>query len=211
MEQEQILSKLNEGLGQTSLSERTIADFVGVLEVPEDESQHADFFSKQVKILKTLEGQLSHEVASKVEEFKKNYKPAPAKKETEQKNDDEMPQWAKEIKEQLDAQKTKETEMASKAQREQILKSAYDKAKEGGADNDAVLEIVKASIDISESDTETSVKDKMVSKYNEMYKKLYGNGAHPSVTQMPSSANRKAEDEKFKELLRRNGKLPKKN
>ena len=96
MEQEQILSKLNEGLGQTSLSERTIADFVGVLEVPEDESQHADFFSKQVKILKTLEGQLSHEVASKVDEFKKNYKPEPAKKETEQKKDDEMPQWAKE-------------------------------------------------------------------------------------------------------------------
>ena len=46
MEQEQILSNLKEGLGQTSLSERTISDFASVLEVPEDETLHSDFFLK---------------------------------------------------------------------------------------------------------------------------------------------------------------------
>ena len=168
MEQEQILSNLREGLGQTSLSERTISDFASVLEVPEDETLHGDFFSKQVKILKTVEGQLSHDVATKVEDFKKGYKP--------------------EVKTVVEQKETKED------------------AKKSGAENEAVLKIVKRFVSVEDGDTPISLKNKIVAQYNETYKELYGEGAAPSSSS-GGSGNKKASIESTKQYFRQTGRL----
>lgn len=79
MEKEQILSTLNEQLGQTSLSQRTISDYVDN-NLP---AEGAEFdFERHAKILKSLNGNFSADVAKQVEDFKKNYKPSDSTTET---------------------------------------------------------------------------------------------------------------------------------
>lgn len=77
MEKEKILSALTEKLGNTSLSERTIREYVDNIAIPEGDSVDETFYGGHVNILKSLSGQLSHEIAVQVEDFKKNYKPTP--------------------------------------------------------------------------------------------------------------------------------------
>lgn len=208
MEQEQILSSLKTGLGQTSLSERTITDFASVLEIPEDESLHGDYFSRQVKVLKTLEGQLSHDVASKVEDFKKSYKPQEQSKQDPPQGSDEMPSWAKELKEKIEAKEAREAEMEKSSLKEQKLSTAYAEAKVSGADNEAVLDIVKSLIKVEDEDTPSSLKDKIVASYNEKYKKLYGGGSYPSSNSSGSGSGGAGKDS-FMEHLKAVGKIPK--
>jgi hypothetical protein len=209
MEQEQILSNLKGGLGQTSLSDRTITDFASVLEVPEDEAAHADFFAKQIRVLKTLEGQLSHEVATKVDDFKKNYKPEDAKKEEPKKKEDEIPSWAKEFMEKAKANEQKELEAQKAAQREQVISEAYEQAKNSGADAEPVLKIVKQLIKVEDGDTALSVKSKIVELYNKTYKELYGEGAAP-VFSSGGSGNKKASIERYKQHLVQSGRIKEK-
>jgi hypothetical protein len=201
-----ILSNLREGLGQTSLSERTISDFASVLEVPEDETLHGDFFSKQVKILKTVEGQLSHDVATKVEDFKKSYKPVEQPKQEPKKNEDEIPDYVKELREELASIKNKELEKQKSVQSEQLINSAYEDAKKSGAENEAVLKIVKRFISVEDGDTPISLKNKIVAQYNETYKELYGEGAAPSSSS-GGSGNKKASIESTKQYFRQTGRL----
>ena len=206
MEQEQILSNLRDGLGQTSLSERTISDFASVLEVPEDETLHGDFFSKQIKILKTVEGQLSHDVATKVEDFKKNFKPVEQPKQEPKKNEDEIPDYVKELREELASIKNKELEKQKSVQSEQLINSAYEDAKKSGAVNEAVLKIVKRFVSVEDGDTPISLKNKIVAQYNETYKELYGEGAAPSSSS-GGSGNKKASIESTKQYFRQTGRL----
>ena len=206
MEQEQILSNLRDGLGQTSLSERTISDFASVLEVPEDETLHSDFFSKQVKILKTVEGQLSHDVATKVEDFKKNFKPTEQPKQEPKKNEDEIPDYVKELREELASIKNKELEKQKSVQSEQLINSAYEDAKKSGAENEAVLKIVKRFVSVEDGDTPISLKNKIVAQYNETYKELYGEGAAPSSSS-GGSGNKKASIESTKAYFKQTGRL----
>lgn len=206
MEQEQILSNLRDGLGQTSLSERTISDFASVLEVPEDETLHSDFFSKQVKILKTVEGQLSHDVATKVEDFKKNFKPTEQQKQEPKKNEDEIPDYVKELREELASIKDKELEKQKSVQSEQLINSAYEDAKKSGAENEAVLKIVKRFVSVEDGDTPISLKNKIVAQYNETYKELYGEGAAPS-SNSGGSGNKKASIESTKAYFKQTGRL----
>lgn len=206
MEQEQILSNLRDGLGQTSLSERTISDFASVLEVPEDETLHSDFFSKQVKILKTVEGQLSHDVATKVEDFKKNFKPTEQQKQEPKKNEDEIPDYVKELRDKLASIENKELEKQKSVQSEQLINSAYEDAKKSGAENEAVLKIVKRFVSVEDGDTPISLKNKIVAQYNETYKELYGEGAAPSFSS-GGSGNKKASIESTKAYFKQTGRL----
>ena len=206
MEQEQILSNLKEGLGQTSLSERTISDFASVLEIPEDESLHSEYFSKQIKILKTVEGQLSHDVATKVEDFKKNFKPAEQPKQEPKNNEDEIPDYVKELRDKLASIENKELEKQKSVQSEQLINSAYEDAKKSGAENEAVLKIVKRFVSVEDGDTPISLKNKIVAQYNETYQELYGEGAAPSSSS-GGSGNKKASIESTKAYFKQTGRL----
>jgi hypothetical protein len=174
--------------------------------VPEDETLHGDFFSKQVKILKTVEGQLSHDVATKVEDFKKSYKPVEQPKQEPKKNEDEIPDYVKELREELASIKNKELEKQKSVQSEQLINSAYEDAKKSGAENEAVLKIVKRFVSVEDGDTPISLKNKIVAQYNETYKELYGEGAAPSSSS-GGSGNKKASIESTKQYFRQTGRL----
>ncbi len=78
MEKEKLSQNLSALVGENSLSERTWNDYLEnsvIPFLPNDEESKGDFLNKQANVLKSLNGQLNHEVATRVNEFKKNYKP----------------------------------------------------------------------------------------------------------------------------------------
>ena len=89
METEKIISTLKEQIGTTSLSDRTITDYVSNNLLAEGTEPDAAYFTKHANILKSLSGNFNADVAKGVEEFKKNYKPTttPPKGEPQPTND----------------------------------------------------------------------------------------------------------------------------
>lgn len=75
METEKIISTLKEKVGTTTLSDKSISDYVGKNLLPEGTEPDDAYFNKHADILKSFTGNFNHDVAARVEEFKKNYKP----------------------------------------------------------------------------------------------------------------------------------------
>lgn len=98
--------------------------------------------------------------------------PAPEPKSAES---DEMAQ--------LKARLAKMEENYGKAMAEKrnagIVSDLRRKLKDGGSDNDAVLDLVLDRLTIGESDTADSLADKSREAYDAAYKKFYGNGVVP--------------------------------
>lgn len=78
MEKEQILSTINEKLGNTNFSEKTISDYVDTF-IPETEE--TPDFDKHVGFLKSLYGNFSADVAKQVNEAKAKLQTPPANKQ----------------------------------------------------------------------------------------------------------------------------------
>lgn len=75
MEQEKILSEITTKIGETSLSQRTLQDYVSNNLPAEGTEPDEAYWNKHVNFLKSLSGQYNHDVAERVEAFKKDYKP----------------------------------------------------------------------------------------------------------------------------------------
>ena len=74
METEKIISTLIEKVGTTGLSQRTISDYVNNNLLPEGSEPDDAYFTKHASVLKSLSGNYDHDLAGKIDEFKKNYK-----------------------------------------------------------------------------------------------------------------------------------------
>lgn len=97
MEKEQLLSAMTERLGTTGLSERTISEYVDNIlpTITSDEMVNDGFWNIHTKILKSLEGNLNHDVANRVNAFKSeweknNPKPQDPKPKEQPKEDPNM-------------------------------------------------------------------------------------------------------------------------
>lgn len=75
MEQEKILSTLSEKLGETSFSPQTLQKYVELCPVAEGSEPDEAYWNKAVNFLKGMQGQYNHDVATKVEDFKKTISP----------------------------------------------------------------------------------------------------------------------------------------
>lgn len=125
MEKEKIISALKEKLGTTQLSERTINDYANGLATLADEVLTDEFLTAQVATLKSFEGQLNHDIAEKVEDWKKQH-PAP---ETEPETNDK-PDWFKQWEEEQNAKVTKlegELNAYKSAEAKKVLLNALTK------------------------------------------------------------------------------------
>lgn len=175
MEQEQILSTLNEKLGQTSLSERTISDYVTAF-LP-GEGEEFDF-DRHVGVLKSLNGNFSKSVADTVkqqmEEFKKNYKPTPSGNENPGKGgaDEATINRIAELERKLN-------EKESSEKQQQILSKVRNELKKQGADDSYVLGKTLQGIvfDVNKS-IEDTVKETLA-MYDKEYTACRGKGAAP--------------------------------
>ena len=115
MEQEKILSTLSEKLGETSFSPQTLQTYVELNSIAEGSEPDEAYWNKAVNFLKGMQGQYNHDVATRVEDFKKNYKPQPTPPTpptppVPPKNDDELEKKLKELEARLDAEDSKKVQ-----------------------------------------------------------------------------------------------------
>lgn len=183
MEKEKLSNDLKGLVGQNSLSDRTWSDYIdnSVLPfVPEDETKVGDFLTKHANVLKSINGQLNHDVASKVDEFKKTYKPEPTKSAEQGKTtSDEKPEWAKELETKLAKIETEKAESEKAATKQKLLSDAKEILKsQDNYFNDSLWGLLKIDVPdgISASDLATNAK----SAYDSAYKKLFGEGYNPA-------------------------------
>lgn len=177
MEKEQILSTINEKLGNTNFSEKTISDYVDAF-IPETE-ENPDF-DKHVGFLKSLYGNFSADVAKQVNEAKAKLQTPPANKQQpddtryaalEEKFDKLMGNYEK-LTEQL-AQKE------SKLTQEQLMSQVKAEMKKQGATDEYVLKQTLRGVTL---DTKKSVADlakEMLTAYDSELTACRGKGAAP--------------------------------
>lgn len=212
MEQEQILSILTEQLGQTSLSQRTISDYVSA-NLPA-EGQEFDF-ERHAGILRSLNGNYSADMKKAVEDFKKNYKPEPPKpnpREDESKNDEDS--YLKRLEDKFKSLESRLEESERKNRDNALRKEVAglkDSLKVANANlwNDCV-----ANVTADKDDTAETLTEKAKSLYEKKLREYFGTGATPyngnsgDKSPVESKAAKEAR-EAFKQRMRNRGRLPK--
>lgn len=97
-------------------------------------------------------------------------------------NQDE-PEWAKKIREKIEAQENKEIEAQKKAANDLKLASARKLLETSGAANKKVLEVALSKAQITEDMTDAQISALVLPLYNTEYKDFYGEG-QPPITPM---------------------------
>lgn len=206
MDKEQILSTLTEQLGRTSLSTRTISDYVDS-NLPAEGTEFD--FDRHVKILKSLNGNFSADVAAQVEDFKKNYKPATSTTEPHQKGEES--DLLKRI-EQLERQNA---ENAKNASASTLRIEATAKGKSLKVVNEAIWEDAVKAVEIGDNDSADDVTAKAKKTYERLLHRYYGEGTAPYGNSSRQGASKEAEEqakgkrEALRAKMQARGRLPK--
>lgn len=188
MEKEKLSSDLKGLVGENSLSQRTWDDYIdnSVLPfLPVEDDKRSEFLAKQATVLKSLNGQFNHDVATKVNEAKKaivpptQTPPTPIQTVEITPPNNEATALAGLEKRLNDIEKAKalEVEVANKTK---ILSNVTAKAKELGADQSDLLEMVIGSTPLAENVMEDDYLKLIKAKYDEKYSKIYGEGVRPA-------------------------------
>lgn len=177
MEKEQILSTINEKLGNTNFSEKTISDYVDAF-IPETE-ENPDF-DKHIGFLKSLYGNFSADVAKQVNEAKAKLQTPPANKQQpddtryaalEEKFDKLMGNYEK-LTEQL-AQKE------SKLTQEQLMSQVKSEMKKQGATDEYVLKQTLRGVTLDAKKSVADLAKEMLTAYDSELTACRGKGAAP--------------------------------
>lgn len=205
MEKEQILETLKTELGQTSLSDRTISEYLD--ENMPEEGQEFNF-GRHTKILKSLDGNFSADMKKKVEEFKKNYVPKPkeeTKKQESENNNSDLLKRLEDLEKKLSEDSLNRNHEALRAKI--CSKVSSLKILNKNLWNDCVN-----NLKIEEKDTEETMTSKAKNLYETKLREYFGEGAIPyggkSAEQSEASQKRAKEArESFKARMKSQGKL----
>jgi hypothetical protein len=204
MDKEQILSTISEKIGQIGLSQRTIAAYVESHMPSEGTEPDEAYFAKAESFLKSIAGQYSHDVAEKVNEFKKNYKPDQNEGQGNNKDLDFLKSEFEKLKEEL--LKAKQVSSADKMRQEVLGKKGELKVRNANLWDDAV-EMVK----ITNESTVDSVFASAKEIYESKMKRYYGDGAKPYTNTEGGGPNEADVNKKLREAyqkqLRDEGKI----
>ena len=183
MEKEQLLSEIKSKLGTTSLSERTLSEYVANIlpTITSDEQVNDTFYAAHTAILKSLEGQLNKDVADRVKvaqsEWEKNRQtptPNPNPNPTDPKNEPNS------ILQEMQAAITsmqKRLEEAEKAKvSENLLASVKSAMKAKGATDEAVMMFTFKGENIDTTKSVDELTESYLKTYDANYKTLRGDG-----------------------------------
>ena len=186
MMKERLLSELKTKLGTTSLSERTLSEYVGNVlpTITSDEQVNDTFYAAHIAILKSLEGQLNKDVADRVKmaqsEWEKNRQtpnPNPNPNPTDPKN--EPNKELEDMKAMIVAMQQK-LEAADKAKlSSDLLASVQSAMKVKGATDEAVLMFTFKGENIDTTKSVDELTESYLKTYDANYKTLRGDGASP--------------------------------
>ena len=200
MEKEQLLSELKTKLGTTSLSERTLSEYVGNVlpTITSDEQVNDTFYAAHVGILKSIEGQLNKDVADRVKsaksEWEKNHpnpNPNPNPNPTGPKNDPNKE--LEEMKSMIAAMQQK-LEAADKAKlSSDMMASVKSAMKAKGATDEAVMLYTFKGENIDTTKSVEELTESYLKTYDANYRTLRGDGASPRN----GDGNPNPKDDKF--------------
>jgi hypothetical protein len=200
MEKEQLLSELKSKLGTTSLSERTLSEYVGNIlpTITSDEQVNDTFYAAHVGILKSIEGQLNKDVADRVKtaksEWEKNHPtptPNPNPNPTDPKN--EPNKELEEMKSMIAAMQQK-LEAADKAKlSSDMMASVKSAMKAKGATDEAVMLYTFKGENIDTTKSVEELTESYLKTYDANYRTLRGDGASPRN----GDGNLKPQDDSF--------------
>lgn len=178
MTKEELLEKLTAKVGKTSLSERTLSAYAeNTLKLVGDDSQVDDaFLEAHASILKTMEGQLSHEISSGIEKWKEGNN---LNKEDGEDDTNEILELMKQIREDNAALKARLDEADKKQGQKDYKARLMSEMRSKGAENEYIL---KQTLGQKEFDTAKSVEDAVeesLKAYDANYKSCFGDGATP--------------------------------
>lgn len=178
MTKEELLEKLIAKVGKTSLSERTLSAYAeNTLKLVGDDSQVDDaFLEAHASILKTMEGQLSHEISSGIEKWKEGNN---LKKDDGEDDTNEILELMKQIREDNAALKARLDEADKKQGQKDYKAKLMSEMRSKGAENEYIL---KQTLGQKEFDTAKSVEDAVeesLKAYDANYKSCFGDGATP--------------------------------
>lgn len=178
MTKEELLEKLIAKVGKTSLSERTLSAYAeNTLKLVGDDSKVDDaFLEAHASILKTMEGQLSHEISSGIEKWKEGNN---LNIEDCEDGTNEILELMKQIREDNAALKARLDEADKKQGQKDYKAKLMSEMRSKGAENEYIL---KQTIGQKEFDTAKSVEDAVeesLKAYDANYKSCFGDGATP--------------------------------
>lgn len=189
MEKEQILSSINEKLGNTNFSEKTISDYVDAF-IPTTE-ENPDF-DKHVGFLKSLYGNFSADVAKQVNEAKAKLKPAPEKKEQpddtryaalEEKFNKFMGDYEK-LTERLAQKESQQTQ-------EQLMAKVKAEMVKQGAEDEYVLKQTLRGVTLDAKKSVADLAKELMQSYDSEFTACRGKGAAPRNGGQGSGSNGK--------------------
>lgn len=209
---EKIFSKLKETIGKTSLSERTLQKKAEILakSITSEDLLTEELMADVIDELKTLEGQLNHDVAEALKKQKTSKddskKESPDEPNLKTDDDDFKAKILAEIRE-LKAERQKEQEAAKK---EELRKNIIETLKKNGATNELILKaaLYESGVDFTKS-VEDNVKlvrkayDKEASAMPDEPMPFFGGGGG----EQKNEAEREAERLARKEKIRKEGRL----
>lgn len=187
MEKEQLLSELKSKLGTTSLSERTLSEYVGSIlpTITSDEQVNDTFYAAHVGILKSVAGQLNKDVADRVKtaqsEWEKNHPnptPNPNPNPSEPK-DEPNNKGYEELKAAIAAMQQKLDEAEKAKQASYLLESVKSAMKVKGATDEAVMLYTFKGESIDTTKSVDELTESYLKTYDANYRTLRGDGASP--------------------------------
>lgn len=207
MDKEQIFTTLKEKLGTTSLSDRTLTDYVS-LNLPAEGTEPDDaYFDRHAGVLKSLGGNFDHDVAEKVADFKKNYKPQKpdGKKDGKPGEGEDKGQYEtllaqfNELKNRLDRSDKEHSEA-------QVRRAAKASASALKIAKQTLFDDCFASEKVQENQTSEQFLEAVKNSYEKKLKSYFGEGEEPYGSAQKTgggngSADKKWLEDRFKEKL----------
>lgn len=196
MEKEKILSTLNEKLGQTNFSEKTISDYIDTF-IPESD-ENPDF-DKHVNFLKSLYGNFSADVAKQVNEAKAKLKPAPEK--DKEQPDDKRYAALEEKFDKLMGNYEKLTERLTEKESQQTQQQLMAKVKaamvEKGAKDEYVLRQTLRGVTLDTKKSVDDLTEELLKSYDSELTACRGKGAAPRNGGQQGGSNDKNQASEF--------------
>ncbi len=202
MEKEKILSTLTEKLGKTDFSQQTLGIYIDLNPVAEDAEPDDAYYEKAVSFLKGMQGQYNHDVATQVEDFKKNYNP---KQKTEPAPEPKPNKEVEELRSELKALQDEVSQNKHNEAQKELLAQVKAEMKAQNAVDEYVLNKTLQGVTF---DSKKSVKDlatEMLTKYDAEYKECRGNGAIPRTVNAGGGTPKNAASRFFEKKAQKEG------
>ncbi len=205
MDKETIFNEVKTRLGKTQLSDRTLNMYLeGVMPTEGVEPDDA-YYDAHIKMLKTMEGQISNEVAAVLRERKLKVEPKPEEKP------DPTADALAELRKQMEELKSSYEKQTKEARVASMRAELVNRAGEIKVANAALWKDVVDGMAVADDATADSLMSAAKAAYESKLKAYMGEGATPyGGTGAPGGEDLRKGLDGFADMLRKSGKIPSK-